>query len=155
MKAEAKAKRIAEMFGIEAPKKETPAEARRKAGISREAEAVVLYADNPSKFLQRECRICKGTFAVNRSHIAFCSDHCRGEYLNGELGLDWDPNARSPEERWTLRTGGPEPLIVPPHVLPLVQGVLQERLPQQELEPERPQSLDEFDLSDIDALLAE
>lgn len=148
MKADKKAERLAALFGIEAPKPISGAEYRRRANVSREAEAVILYAESPAKFLERPCKTCQRIFAVNRSHIAFCSDFCRGEYLNNVMGLDWDPNGRTPEERWTPQTGGIEPLIVPPHVLPLVQ----ERFPAR---VETAPTQDEFDLPDIDALLAE
>lgn len=120
MKAETKQAKIAALFGLEAPKKPTPQELRTRANRSREAEAVILYAEEPSKFLQRECRICKRMFAVNRAHIAFCSDDCRSIHINDVLGLEWSPTGRSPEERWAHQTGGPEPLIVPPHALTLL-----------------------------------
>lgn len=151
MKADKKAERLAALFGIEAPKKASPLELRRKANVSREAEAVILFAENPERFLQRECRICKRHFAVNRSHIAFCSDDCRSVHLNDVVGLEWDPNARTPEERWASQTGGPEPLIVPPAILP----TLLER--QTQSTPVSAPEDVEFvlDMSSVDALLAE
>lgn len=121
MKAETKQARIAAMFGLEAPKKPSPRELRRSAHVSREAEAVILYADTPAKFLERACKTCNRLFAVNRSHIAFCGDDCRSVYINDVLGLEWDPTGRSPEERWSAQTGGSEPLIVPPTALTLLK----------------------------------
>lgn len=121
MKADKKAERLAALFGLEAPKPPSPAELRRKAHVSREAEAVILYVEEPAKFLERECRICHRHFAVNRSHIAFCSDDCRSVHLNDVIGLEWSPTGRTPEERWSAQTGGPEPLIVPPAALTLVK----------------------------------
>lgn len=147
MKDNKKQERLAALFGIEAPKKASPVELRRRANASREAEAVILYAEEPSKFLQKLCRICNRHFAVNRSHIAFCSDDCRSVHINDVLGLEWTPTGRSPEERWAPGTGGIEPLIVPPHVLPLVQAHVETQRTQQES--------DLLDLSGIDALLAE
>lgn len=148
MKAETKAAKIAAMFGLEAPKPLTDKERWQKEAVSREAEAVSLYHEDRSKFIQRMCRICDRMFAVNRAHIAFCSDDCRSVHLNDVVGLEWDPNGRSPAERWANQTGGSEPLIVPPPAL----AILLDRQAQQPV-PE----VDDFDLSlpDVDALLAE
>lgn len=145
MKDAKKRERLAAMLGIEVPKPPSPAEARRRANSSREAEAVILYAEQPSKFLEKECRICHRHFAVNRSHIAFCSDDCRSIHINDVLGLEWSPTGRTPEDRWSAQTGGPEPLIVPPVVLPLLKQ-RQDVPPSNDFLPS---------LDDIDALLAE
>lgn len=156
MKNDKKAERLAALFGIEAPKKPTASQIRRSADVSREAEAVILFADQPDKFLQRPCGICGHTFAVNRSHIKFCSDVCRSEHINNVLGLDWDPTGRTVEDRWNIRTGGPEPLIVPPHALTLLLSVQEESL--QSVASEQSTQEDQtlgFDLSSFDSLLGE
>jgi hypothetical protein len=145
MKQETKQARLAALLGIEMPKPVSPREKLRQANISREAEAVILYAESPSLFLRKFCRICKRDFAVNRSHIAFCSDDCRSIHLNDVIGLEWDPMARTVEERWAHQTGGLEPLIVPPMTLQLLQLI-----PEQTPEPD-----EDIGPLDIDALLAE
>ena len=119
IKAEKKAERLAALFGLEAPKPPTAEELRRSGDMAREAEAVILFTEDRAKFIQRPCRVCLRVFAVNRSHISCCSDDCRGVRI-AELGLEWDPKGRSPEERWSTQTGGPEPLVVPPTVLELL-----------------------------------
>lgn len=119
MKAEIKAARLAALFGLEAPKQQTLQEKREAATLSREAEAVVLYASNPVGFKRVNCKVCSKDFAVNRGNIALCSDECRKIHL-GNLGLEWDPKGRTPEDRWSTQTGGPEPLVVPPPALELL-----------------------------------
>lgn len=148
MRAETKAAKIAAMFGLEVPKPPSKKEQWRREAVSREAEAVILFHEDRDKFLQRECRICKRQFAVNRAHIAFCSDDCRSVHLNDVVGLEWDPNGRSPAERWASQTGGSEPLIVPPPALEILLA---------RPEPEPDALDDDFDLSlpDVDALLGE
>lgn len=126
--------RMAALFGLEAPKPVSPAEQRRKDSNSREAEAAILYIESPDKFLVVKCKTCSKSFGVNRANIAFCSDDCRSIYLNDVLGLEWDRNARTPADRWSYRTGGQEPLIVPPPLLEVTQiaGLLvQQQLSQQ------------------------
>lgn len=153
MKAETKAAKIAAMFGLEAPKKASPNELRRQANHSREAEAVILYHEDRTKFQEKVCRICNRIFAVNRSHIAFCSDDCRSVHINDVLGLEWSPTGRSPEERWTPQTGGLEPLIVPPVALELL-NLTQTQTPQTEVvESEEESHLDSDFLSALDSLL--
>lgn len=124
MKAETKRARIAALLGLEVPKPPTKEEIEAAGTISREAEAVALFLDNPKRFIQRECKNCGGVFAVNRGSISLCTDTCRQHWLETQFGLIWDPKARSLEERWSAQTGGPEPLIVPPTVLPLAQESL-------------------------------
>lgn len=123
MKPETRARKIAELFGIDVPKPPSPQEIARRNNRSREAEAVILFHENPEKFLQRECRVCRKTFAVNRANISMCSDDCRSVHINDVIGLEWSPTGRSPEERWKPQTGGQEPLIVPPAALALLQPV--------------------------------
>lgn len=79
--------------------------------VSREAEAVLLYGVDRRKFIQKECDNCGAVFAVNRSSVSCCSDHCRSIKL-GKLGIIWDWS-RNPESRWDFR----EPLVVSPSVL--------------------------------------
>lgn len=124
MKESIKQARLAALLGLEAPKEPTRTEREHAIQVSREAEAVIMYATTPQGFKERDCKTCGHRFAVNRASIAFCSDLCRREHL-GSLGIDWDPN-RTPEDRWNFRTGGLEPLVVPPAALTLVQELLNE-----------------------------
>lgn len=125
MKEQKKAERLAALFGIEAPKVPTGNELRESESVSREAEAVIAYFEAPAKFTERMCRICERIFAVNRGSIAFCSDTCRGVHIREVMGIvDWDPKQRTPEDRWSSQTGGPEPLLVPPPALELVRPLL-------------------------------
>lgn len=121
MKDETKAAKLAALFGLEAPKPPTEEEKRNADSVSREAEAVIAYFDGPARFTERMCRICDQVFAVNRGNIAFCSDKCRGVHIREVVGIEWwDPNLRTPEDRWSPQTGGKEPLIVPPTALTLL-----------------------------------
>lgn len=130
MKAETKKARIAALLGIELPKPPTKEELEDATQVSREMEAVIAFGNRSQKMVQRECVNCGGIFAVNRSSISCCSDTCRQHYLLHNFGLEVDLKARTPEDRWSMSTGGPEPLIVPPAVLPLVLES-QTRIPDQ------------------------
>lgn len=154
MRAETRAAKVAALFGLEPPKAPSPAELRRKANVSREAEAVILYSEERSKFLEKMCKVCQRIFAVNRSHIAFCSDDCRSVHINDVLGLEWSPTGRSPEERWTPQTGGLEPLIVPPVALELLRLTPDQEFPQETpVESEEESHLDSDFLASLDSLL--
>lgn len=122
MKDETRKRKLAELLGIpyEPPKPPDPKEELRKETVSREAEAVVLYMEDPAKFITRLCRVCHQPFGVNRASISCCSDRCRQDLLSETYGLDVDLSLRTPQERWTHNTGGREPLIVPPPVIKLL-----------------------------------
>lgn len=147
MKSNKRKERLAALLGLEIKKPPTKEEIEAAGTISREADAVILFALDPKKFVQRECDNCGLVFAVSRTSIAVCSDTCRKHYLWNKYKIEWDPNARTLEDRWSASTGGPEPLIVPPLVLPMILDALDNQpVPQQ---PE--QSLDELlDLSAFD-----
>lgn len=115
-----KRERLAALFGMEAPKPPTKEEKIAADSVSREAEAVIAYFEDPRKFAEKMCKWCERIFAVNRGNIAFCSDECRGKHLNEVVKLEWSPNQRTPDERWAMNTGGREPLIVPPTALALL-----------------------------------
>ncbi len=145
MKRDTKLDKLAAMLGIERPKPPTKDEVEQGVLNSREAEAVIAFGNRTQRFIQRECVQCGYTFAVNRSNISCCSDTCRQHYCLHKYGLSLDLNARTPEERWMMQTGGPEPLIVPPTVLPLILQAIQNRSPEQpEMIESQSLSLDEL-----------
>lgn len=148
MRIDTKKRKLAAMLGIEFKEPPTKAELSEQATISREAEGVIAFGNRSQKFIQRECVQCGGIFAVNRSNISCCSDTCRVHYCLAKYGLVFNPKGRTPEDRWSEQTGGPEPLIVSPAVLPLILNHTPE-LPKTIESP--PQSLDELlaGLSDI------
>lgn len=128
MKSEKRKSRLAELLGIDGPPPPpTKEELIARGTISREAEAVLAYASGEIKFVQRECKQCGFVFAVNRTSIAYCSDTCRQHAMLSDWKIVWDPNSRSPEERWSAQAGGAEPLIVPPSALPLIQAAMEEK----------------------------
>lgn len=107
MKDDKRKERLAALLGLELPAEPTPEEIEAKNLVSREAEAVLAYVENPSGFRERECNNCGRVFAVNLGHVAFCSDHCRQVALESK-GIRWDPTKKA-EARW----GGTVPLVVP------------------------------------------
>ncbi len=116
MKDDVRKARLAKLLGMELPVEPTPQERQLAGTISREAEAVLLYTENRNAFQVKNCKVCDEKFAVNRSSIGYCSDICRGDAL-GAMGIAWDPNARTLADRWSVRTGGPEPLVIREKVL--------------------------------------
>ena len=84
----------------------------------------IAYMSEPKGFTQRPCRGCGKTFAVNRANISCCSDICRMDVLSNDYGLDLDITARTPAERWSVRTGGREPLTIEPPILELLHPQL-------------------------------
>lgn len=120
---------MAELLGLEIKQPPTKEELLEAANTSREAEGVIAFGNRSQRFIQRECVQCGGVFAVNRSNIACCSDTCRQHHLLHKFGLEWDPSARSLEDRWSVQTGGPEPLVVPPSILPLIEQGMTEQTP--------------------------
>lgn len=149
MKDETRKKRAAEklaaLFGLEAPVEPTKDERVNAATISREAEAVLLYVEDRNKFQTKPCKVCGLMFAVNRGSIGYCSDSCRKRAL-AALGLDWNPLSRTPEDRWGPMTGGPEPLVVPPSVLPILP---------EETQPQESTLLENLDVDELLASLGE
>lgn len=122
MSDEIRKQRLAEALGIEyvPPVADTPEVKEAKALASREAEAVLLYTENPKKFVEKMCLECHRPFAVNRTSIGYCSDACRKVALEAR-GLIWNVSADDPKERWSSGRAGPEPLTVPPVVLELLR----------------------------------
>jgi hypothetical protein len=130
-KAQREQARIAELaakhYGIKAPEVMTgPSMATRRADISREAEAVLAYKDNPNSFTEKVCTHCGKRFAVNRARVANCSVECVAKELAG-IGIDWDWS-KPIEERWGLRYPGDkltdEPLIISEKPLDLINQIL-------------------------------
>lgn len=119
-----RARRLAELLGLEPPKIETPQQIQAKDDKSREAEAVLAYANDHLGFIERFCKRCGKVFAVNRKCIGYCGDDCRADQLR-DMGIDWDPTGHSPTDRWSMQTAGREPLTVPPTALVLVQQLAQ------------------------------
>lgn len=117
MKDEKRKERLAALLGLELPPEPTQEEIDEKNQISREAEAVIAYVENPKGFREQECNNCGRLFAVNLGHVAFCSDHCRKVTLESK-GIYWNPNKR-PEERW-----GTVPLVVPPEAMDTAKTAL-------------------------------
>lgn len=125
MKEETRLKRLqakaAAAFGVVLPPAVEPItdqQLKANQDVSREAEAVIAYINDPRKFIQKECDSCGGTFAVNRGNVARCSDDCRTRWL-ARRGIIWDPN-KDPSERWDFR----EPLVILPQVLsPLLENL--------------------------------
>lgn len=74
-----------------------------------EAQAVVDYIEQPSKFKEKFCKNCgeKFVYRWTRDAISTCSVECMRQLLESK-GLKWDPT-RSQESRW----GRPVPQIVP------------------------------------------
>ena len=141
MRADTKKAKLAALLGIEIKKPPTAKELEQGT-ISREAEGVIAFGNRTQRFTQRECIQCGGIFAVNRSNISCCSDICRKHHLEFKFGIVWDPNARTLEERWSAQTGGPEPLIVPARVLPLIEIALENHIRTEQ--QQTLQSLDEL-----------
>ena len=153
MKAETKKARLAALLGIDLPKPKTKAEIQAAGTVSREAEAVILFGMHPKQFIQKECAQCGLVFAVNRTSIAVCSDECRKHYLWFKYKIVWDPNARSVEERWQPQTGGPEPLVVPPAVLPTLVAAVQAQENESKVESPLPQQSESLvDLAEFDVV---
>lgn len=105
---------LAKLMNIKAP---TPEETIQRA---REEEAILAYADNPTLFSKVKCKRCSTVFAVNRKHVAYCSDPCREKALR-DLGITRDPSLapRGIEDKdyvWRVYWGN-EPLIVPGEVV--------------------------------------
>lgn len=120
MSDEIRKQRLAELFGLEAPPEPKPEDTVAKESRSREAEAVLLYVENPKGFTRVLCKRCRQSFAVNRGSIRYCSDTCRAEALN-DIGIVWDFN-RHPADRWRTGRAGPEPLLVPPPALEVLDS---------------------------------
>lgn len=109
--------KLAELFGLETPTPPTgPSAIRLKEDRSREAEGVLAYIENPTRFTTIKCRRCAKDFMVNRSNVALCSDLCR-EHELADVGIEWRWD-RSPEERWYYVYDGDkrntEPLVIGP-----------------------------------------
>jgi hypothetical protein len=114
-------------YGIKAPEVMTgPSAATRRDNISREAEAVLAYKENPEAFTERTCTHCGKRFAVNRARVANCSVECVAKELEGiGIKFDW---SKPPEQRWGLRYREDklqdEPLIITEQPLDLIQQLL-------------------------------
>jgi hypothetical protein len=125
MKDETKLNKLAALFGLQehVPAKPTPPDPRESEKAvqrSREAEATILYLEEPARFVTRKCGHCDEVFAVDRTNISMCSDTCRTKHLLEKFGIEVDLSKRTPTERWRQGTGGREPLIVPPAVITLL-----------------------------------
>jgi hypothetical protein len=154
VKRETKQRKLAELLGIEFPEPPTKQELEDKATASREAEAVLLYGASPKAFIQRECKNCGFVFAVDRSSIAYCSDDCRAHAILRDWKIVWNPKARTLADRWGSQTGGPEPLVIPPLVLTMLQQE-QERRQQEQAEKELAlQEIKQQSVLGLDDLLA-
>lgn len=88
---------------------------------SLEAEAMLDYLKDPRGWTRpKPCLHCELTFVANRPSVGYCSDRCRKVALS-ELGLTWNPE-KTPEARWGHSNA--VPLVVPPHALDFLRGVL-------------------------------
>lgn len=112
-----KKERLAALFGLEVPKEPGPPTAADEAA-SREAEAVLAYAESPEFFRARNCKRCDREFMVNMGSVSYCSDICR-EHTLADIGIVWD-KTKPPEERWGLKV----PLVVTPEALEIVNPLI-------------------------------
>lgn len=116
MKAEKIEERLAKLLGLEnqleelKPKEATP----EQKSASHEAEAVLYFMHDPTRFKQAACKQCDGTFMVDYPSVGYCSDRCRKAALH-EIGIEWNPD-KDPYERWQGRV----PLTVPPQALAVI-----------------------------------
>lgn len=105
--------KLAQLLGIQVP--DGPVITSEDA--SREAEAVLAYYDDPTKFIVKKCKQCGEAFRVNRSNVAYCMDACRARALKA-IGLTWDPT-RTAADRWRAIYKSDkvfEPLVVPSEI---------------------------------------
>lgn len=118
--------KAAAAYGLELPKQIGPSAATKRADISREAEAVLAYKENPQNFIEKNCTHCGKRFAVNRARVANCSVECVAKELEG-IGITWDWS-KPPELRWGLRYREDkltdEPLIISEQPLDIIQQIL-------------------------------
>lgn len=121
---------VEEVLRLQEPLRETPEEK------SREAEAILGFTEDPSKYVQKICKHCKEAFATNYKFVAFCSNFCRSNNLK-RLGLDWRPE-RTAEERWR-RAQIPIDYTIPAPALKVLLevAVSQGLVRQEQLDPER------------------
>lgn len=99
--------------GMEEMKKKLLAAGAEHVQSKSEAlEATIKSVLKPGSFTYRQCKRCGETFGADYRSVAFCSDHCRIEYLRTVSGIEWS-SGKTPIERW----GGEPPLIIPPSVL--------------------------------------
>ncbi len=108
--------KIAKMLREEG--EEVPEYYQSRDDVRREADATILYIENPNKFLEKACLQCLRLFATNYAAVAMCSDNCRREWLHSR-GIEWNP-MKTQNERW----GGRIPLVVPPHSIGVAKEVL-------------------------------
>lgn len=117
MKEDTKRAKLAALLGIPVEEIRPTASAET---ARREADATILFLENPKGFRQATCKQCSRQFATNYGSVAMCSDQCRIQWLRN-IGIEWD-RTKKQEERW----GRVVPLTVPPDALVLANEVLQE-----------------------------
>lgn len=110
MNDQKKAERLAALLGMEAPTLD-PGKIYDRETDSREAEAVLAYVKDPQRFVKKLCKLCDGTFMVDRANVSYCSDRCRAKALDN-IGIGWD-RTKNPAERWDFQ----EPLTIPPQIV--------------------------------------
>ena len=138
-KKKSDAEKLAALLGIEAPKSQLdPTE--HPYEVSRQAEAVLAYAQDASYFVTKDCKTCGHTFAHTKGAVAYCSDPCRAVALEA-IGIKWEWT-RPPEKRW----GTEPPLVVPAQAFALIP----EPAPLEQ--PEQPEETAELDPSTLDIL---
>jgi hypothetical protein len=73
-------------------------------------EHCIRYLERPEAYLKKQCKgpNCNEWFVTSYHAVAYCSDLCRKRRL-AELGVDYNPSAKSLEERW----GGEPPMVLP------------------------------------------
>ncbi len=121
---------------------------------SMEAESVLLFVAVHGKGFKRKfCKQCGMEFLHTYTIVAFCSDDCRSKSLR-DLGIPWNPNAKSDIERWDNRM----PMIIGPYGTFAVDNWLVYNPEQLEFEFEYPEPPKPPELSaeeELDRLLAE
>lgn len=80
----------------------------------REAQAVLLFLEQPDQFIIKECDQCGGSFMTSYKYVTLCSHRCRVKSLR-KMGIEWNPT-RTAEERWH-RAQIPIEYIIPPQAL--------------------------------------
>lgn len=126
-KEEKDREKLAALLGVDPPKKSIRLETE---STSREAEAVLAYAQDYKQFSRKICKECKRPFVHSRGAVACCSDECRAKGL-AKIGIEWHW-LKPQSDRW----GRTEPLVVPPEALAVIDSLPEWPPPKPEPEPE-------------------
>lgn len=106
--------KLAELLGLTLEQVKAHRRAQNADDKLREAEAVLLFVEQPTAFILKECEQCGGQFMTTYKYVSNCSMSCRIKSLH-KIGIEYDPT-KTPEERWR-RTRIPTEYSIPPQAL--------------------------------------